>query len=112
MQRARRRDCDCAARRSALGSLEDALHLASLLCRDIGQIVEAGIPELIDVQRRLPGRKRLKRAVGELDNDALLLEALQGVVHVEVYVDAESILEILLDRLVHLAQVANVHAAS
>src|SRR5262245_32330640 len=77
--------------RSVLGSLQEALHLASLLCRDIGQIVEAGIPELIDVQRRLPGRKRLKRAVGELDDDALLLEALQGVVHVEVYVDAESI---------------------
>src|SRR5262249_14948517 len=94
---------------SARRSAEDPINFMALLRRDIGQVVEAGIPEFIDVQSCLARWKGFERAIGELGNDAFLFEALQRIVHIEVDIDFESVLQILLDCLVHLRQVADIY---
>src|SRR5262245_16401861 len=97
------------ASRSARTPPQDPVHFSALFHREIRQIVEAGIPEPIDVQPCLARWEGFERAISELGNDALLLEASERIVHVEVDLDVEGVLEILLDGLVHLAQVAYVH---
>ena len=52
-----------------------AIGLPPLLDDHVGQVVEAGIPKLVDVHCRLARRQRFERAVGELADNAVRLQA-------------------------------------
>src|SRR3990170_1487367 len=82
-----------------------AFELHTLGADGLGQLVEEGVPQLVDVLRGVLRLFRFETPVGVLDDEAVADQSLQRVGDVEVDADAEARREVLLDGRVDVGNV-------